>query len=49
MKKTFVIFKNKHPDKKLKLNISKDSDWNFIKEYPIKLYKNEQRSKIKAP
>jgi len=39
--KTFDDLKNKHPDKKLELDYRTDSEWSFIKEYPVKLYELE--------
>ncbi|WP_298903836.1 DUF695 domain-containing protein [uncultured Psychroserpens sp.] len=37
----FEELKIKHSDKKLELDYQNDSHWNFIKDYPIKLYKPE--------
>ena len=39
--KIFENLKNKHSDKKLELDYRTDSEWNFIKNYPVKLYKSE--------
>ncbi|TVZ22651.1 uncharacterized protein DUF695 [Dokdonia sp. Hel_I_63] len=37
---TFEELKSKHSDKKLELDYRNDSDWSFIKDYPVKLYKS---------
>tara|TARA_R110000868_G_scaffold822_1_gene6074 strand:+ start:2008 stop:2517 length:510 start_codon:yes stop_codon:yes gene_type:complete len=37
----FDDLKNKNSDKKLELNFKNDSKWNFIKDYPVELYKSE--------
>ena len=39
--KIFEDLKSKHSDKKLELDCQNDSDWNFIKKYPVKLYESE--------
>jgi len=41
VEKAFEKLKINHSDKKIELDISKDSEWNLITEYPVKLYKNE--------
>lgn len=38
---TFEELKSKHSDKKLELDYRNDSDWSFIKDYPVELYKSE--------
>jgi hypothetical protein len=37
----FEELKAKHSDKKLELDYQDDSEWNFIKDYPVKLYESE--------
>ncbi|MEP3448357.1 MAG: DUF695 domain-containing protein [Nonlabens ulvanivorans] len=39
--KTFKDLQTKHPEKKLELDYQIDSDWDFIKDYPVELYKSE--------
>ncbi|WP_228853533.1 DUF695 domain-containing protein [Aegicerativicinus sediminis] len=39
--KKFHELKDKHSDKNLELNYRNDPEWNFIKDYPIKLYEPE--------
>lgn len=39
-KKKFDELKFNHSEKKLSLDISNDSGWNFLKEYPIQLFNN---------
>ncbi|MGY4385874.1 hypothetical protein ACVWYN_002922 [Pedobacter sp. UYP24] len=34
----FDLLKNNHSDKQLEFDISNDSEWDFLDEYPIKLY-----------
>lgn len=38
---TFEELKSKHSDKKLELDYRNDSDWSFIKDYPVELYKSQ--------
>ena len=39
----FENLKDNHNDKKMLFEISKDPEWNFIKDYPIRLYVSEQK------
>lgn len=39
--KLFNELKSKYPDKKIKLDCQNNSDWSFIKDYPVQLYKNQ--------
>lgn len=38
--KLFDELKSKYPDKKIKLDCQNNTDWSFLKDYPIQLYKN---------
>lgn len=42
--KAFEILKNQHQHKNIELEISHDPEWNFITDYPVKLYKSESKS-----
>lgn len=39
--KLFEVLKSKHSDKKLDLEYQDDSDWDFLKKYPVELYTKE--------
>lgn len=39
--KKFYDLKDKHFNKNLELDYRNDSEWNFIKDYPVKLYEPE--------
>jgi len=39
--KFFDDLKSRYPDKKLELDYQQDPDWNFIKKYPVQLYKKQ--------
>jgi hypothetical protein len=41
--KAFERLKGHYPDKKIELEVSSDQEWNFIAEYPVILYKSEQK------